>query len=321
VVAVASLLFLVYARAENDWIPNPLGGRENLEAIDFIKEMNQACYEAHPGVMMIAEESTAFPGVSQPVDGGGLGFGFKWNMGWMHDFLSYMSHEPVHRKYHHGEATFAMIYAYHENYMLVLSHDEVVHGKGSLLDKMPGDRWQKFANLRLFLTWMFTHPGKKLLFQGAELAQSKEWSHEESLPWHLLQYPEHAGVKALIQDLNRLYTEEPALHQLDHRPEGFEWIDHLDSAHSFFAFVRRGQNGSDLVIAVNATPVPRTDFRLGVPQPGFYEEILNSDAERYAGSNIGNGGGRDADLVPAHGRDQSIMITLPPLSTMIFRRR
>jgi len=319
--AVASMLYLDYSREDNDWVPNPEGGRENLDAISFLKEMNQACYEAHPGVMMIAEESTAFPGVSHPVSSGGLGFGFKWNMGWMHDFLSYMQREPVYRKYHHGEATFAMIYAYHENYMLVLSHDEVVHGKKSLLNKMPGDRWQQFANLRLFYAWMFAHPGKKLLFQGAEIAQGEEWNHEVSVPWHLLEHDEHAGIRRLVQDLNRLYREEPALHELDHRPEGFEWIDHLDSDHSFFSFVRRSQHGDDMVIAVNATPVPRNGFQLGVPQPGFYQEVLNSDSERYGGSNTGNVGGCHSEPNPAHGREHAIGITLPPLSTIIFKRQ
>ncbi|MCB1230556.1 MAG: 1,4-alpha-glucan branching protein GlgB [Verrucomicrobiae bacterium] len=318
--AVASMLYLDYSRKEGQWIPNQYGGRENLEAIEFIRMMNSTCYEAHPGIMMIAEESTAFPGVSRPVSDGGLGFGFKWNMGWMHDFLSYMAHEPVHRKYHHGEATFAMIYAYHENYMLVLSHDEVVHGKQSLLHKMPGDRWQQFANLRLFYSWMFAHPGKKLLFQGAEIAQGREWKHSESVDWHLLQYGEHAGIKRLVQDLNRLYSSEPAIHELDHWPEGFEWIDHLDSEHSLFSFIRRSRNGGEVVVVVNATPVVRRDYRLGVGTAGYYTEIFNSDAEVYGGTNVGNLGGVHSEPIESHWREHSLVLQIPPLATIMLRR-
>jgi len=319
--AVASLLYLDYSREEGQWIPNQYGGRENIEAIEFIKDLNQAAYAAHPGILMIAEESTAFPGVSRPVDTGGLGFGLKWNMGWMNDSLAYMSHDPVHRKYHHGMATFSMIYAYHESYVLVLSHDEVVHGKGSMVQKMPGDRWQQMANLRLFLAWMFAHPGKKLLFQGIDIGQSEEWSHSQSLPWHLLDYPEHSGMKALVKDLNRLYVSEPALHELDHEPGGFEWIDHNDAKRSLFSFVRRSREGETIVAVVNATPVARADFRLGVPEGGFYEEILNSDSSLYGGSNLGSAGGIPADRAESHGRDQSIVIQLPPLATVWFKRR
>jgi 1,4-alpha-glucan branching enzyme len=319
--AVASMLYLDYSRKEGEWLPNRFGGRENLEAIDFVKQLNQACYEAHPGIMTIAEESTAFTAVSRPVDAGGLGFGFKWNMGWMHDFLLFMSREPVHRKYHHGEATFAMIYAYHENYMLVLSHDEVVHGKRSLLSKMPGDRWQQFANLRMFFGWMFAHPGKKLLFQGSELAPSDEWNHDQSLDWHLVHHVEHESIQTLVRDLNALYVNEPALHELDHHPEGFEWIDHLDSENSVFSFLRRGQRGKEVLIVVNATPVSRGDFRLGVPKQGLYEEIFNSDASRYGGSNFGSAGGTHSEEIGWHGRECSIRIKLPPLACVMFRLR
>lgn len=318
--AVASMLYLDYSRQEGQWVPNRHGGRENLEAIEFIRQLNAICYEEHPGIAMIAEESTAFRGVSRPVSEGGLGFGFKWNMGWMHDFLSYFSREPVHRKYHHGEATFAMIYAYHENYMLVLSHDEVVHGKKSLLEKMPGDRWQQFANLRLFLTWMFAHPGKKLLFQGAEVAQSREWDHDRSVDWHLLEYPEHWGIFRLIQDLNRLYVHEPALHELDHWPEGFEWIDHLDSERGLFSFIRRNRSGGEIVVMVNATPMVRRDFRLGVGAAGFYREVFNSDSENYGGTNLGNLGGVASQAIESHWREHSIVLQIPPLATLVLKR-
>ncbi|MEM9280239.1 MAG: 1,4-alpha-glucan branching protein GlgB [Verrucomicrobiota bacterium] len=319
--AVASMLYLDYSREEGEWVPNRFGGRENIEAIEFIKQLNQICYEENPGIMTIAEESTAFPGVSRPIDAGGLGFGFKWNMGWMNDSLSYMSHEPIHRKYHHGVATFSMIYAYHESYVLVLSHDEVVHGKGSLVQKMPGDRWQQMANLRMFLAWMFGHPGKKLLFQGIDIGQSEEWDHSQSLPWHLLEYSEHGGIKSMVKDLNRLYTSEPALHELDHEPGGFEWIDHNDAKHSLFSFIRHGRSGETIVVVVNATPVPRNGYRLGVPTGGFYEEIFNSDSELYGGSNTGSGGGIPTHDHEAHGRPNSIQVDIPPLGTVFFKLR
>jgi len=319
--AVASMLYLDYSREAGQWIPNQYGGRENLEAIHFLKELNQVCYAEHPGIMTIAEESTAFPGVSRPVDTGGLGFGFKWNMGWMNDSLSYISHEPVHRKYHHGVATFSMIYAYQENYVLVLSHDEVVHGKGSLIQKMPGDRWQQMANARLFLAWMFAHPGKKLLFQGLDFGQTDEWKHHQSLPWHLLEFPEHAGIHFLVRDLNRLYVSEKALHELDHEPGGFEWIDHNDAKHSLFSFVRRSKQGETIVVVSNGTPVPRPGYRLGVPDAGFYEEIFNSDSRIYGGSNVGSAGGIPSQDALAHGRPQSIQIDIPPLGTVMFKRR
>ncbi|NNE94367.1 MAG: 1,4-alpha-glucan branching protein GlgB [Verrucomicrobiales bacterium] len=319
--AVASMLYLDYSREHGQWIPNQFGGRENLEAIDFVKELNSTCYERHPGIMMIAEESTAFPGVSRPIDTGGLGFGFKWNMGWMNDFLEFMSKDPIHRQHHHNEATFSMIYAYHENYMLVLSHDEVVHGKGSLIGKMPGDEWQQRANLRFFLAWMYSHPGKKLLFQGAEIAQGKEWDHGESLDWHLLENPAHAGIQTLVRDLNRLYADETALNELDHDPAGFEWIDHLDSENSLFSFVRKGRGASDLtLVVVNATPVPRQEHRVGLTAPGVYRQIFNSDAEVYGGSNIGTGGSPvSSEPIGWNSREHSIQIQLPPLATVFYR--
>ncbi|MDF1740298.1 MAG: 1,4-alpha-glucan branching protein GlgB, partial [Verrucomicrobiales bacterium] len=314
--AVASILYLDYSKEAGEWVPNKFGGRENLEAIEFLKQLNQTCYEENPGIMTIAEESTAFPGVSRPVSGGGLGFGFKWNMGWMNDSLSYMANEPIHRKYHHGKATFSMIYAYHENYVLVLSHDEVVHGKGSLIQKMPGDRWQQAANVRMFLSWMFAHPGKKLLFQGIDIGQGEEWKHDQSLPWHLLEYDEHKGTQSLVRDLN-----EPALHELDHEEGGFEWIDHSDAENSLFSFIRRDRGGNSIVVVTNATPVPRKGYHLGVPEGGYYEEILNSDAEVYGGSNIGSGGGIPSTDHPAHGKSQSIQVNIPPLATVFFKRR
>jgi 1,4-alpha-glucan branching enzyme len=319
--AVASLLYLDYSREAGEWVPNKFGGRENLDAIEFLKQLNQVCYEENPGIMTIAEESTAFPGVSRPVDTGGLGFGFKWNMGWMNDSLSYMSHEPIHRKYHHGMATFSMIYAYHESYVLVLSHDEVVHGKGSMVQKMPGDRWQQMANLRMFYAWMFAHPGKKLLFQGLDIGQSDEWDHNQSVPWHLLDYDEHKGVQNVIRDLNRLYTSEPALNELDHEAGGFEWIDHEDSENSLFSFLRRSRDGETIIAIVNATPVLREGYRLGVPDGGFYEEIFNSDAEIYGGSNQGSGGGIPTQEQEAHGKPHSIEITIPPLGAVFLKRR
>ncbi|HQZ28040.1 MAG TPA: 1,4-alpha-glucan branching protein GlgB [Verrucomicrobiales bacterium] len=318
--AVASMLYLDYSREAGQWIPNQYGGRENIEAIEFVKQLNQICYEENPGIMTLAEESTAFPGVSRPVDSGGLGFGFKWNMGWMNDSLRYMSHEPIHRKYHHGSATFSMIYAYQENYILVLSHDEVVHGKGSIIQKMPGDRWQQMANARFFLARMFSHPGKKLLFQGIDFGQTEEWNYSQSLPWHLLEYPEHSGFQRLVRDLNRLYVSEPALHELDHEPGGFEWIDHNDAKHSLFSFIRRSSRNEIIVVVINATPVPRSGYRLGVPEGGYYEEILNSDSGLYGGSNVGAAGGIAAQEQEAHGRSQSIQIEIPPLATVFFKR-
>ena len=317
--AVASMLYLDYSRRPGEWVPNVQGGRENLEAIYFLKRFNEVCYERFPGIMTIAEESTAWPGVSRPTFLGGLGFGFKWNMGWMHDFLAYMSREPIYRKYHQGDITFSLLYAFHEHFVLVLSHDEVVHGKGSLINKMPGDAWQKFANLRLFYAWMYSYPGKKLLFMGGEFGQWREWNHDQSLDWHLLQYPFHDGVRRLIQHLNYLYKEEPALWQLDDSFEGFEWIDFHDAESSVVAYLRKAENGSKLLFVVNATPVPRHGYRIGVPDEGWYEEVLNTDAETYGGSNTGNFGGKHADPVAWQGQAQSLSISLPPLAVVAFR--
>lgn len=319
--AVASMLYLDYSRKEGQWIPNEFGGRENLGAIEFIKQMNAVCYEECPGIMTIAEESTAFPGVSRPIDMGGLGFGFKWNMGWMNDSLNYVSKQPIHRKFHHNDATFSMIYAYHENYILVLSHDEVVHGKMSMINKMPGDKWQQLANLRMFYAWMYAHPGKKLLFQGDEFGQTAEWNHDRSIDWHFLEYTEHAGVHRAVRDLNHLYLSEPSLYALDHEPGGFEWIMHDDAENSVFAFVRKGMQGECIVVLVNATPVVRQGFRVGVPYSGFYEEVFNSDSELYGGGNMGNAGGIPSEGQGSHSRENSIVVTLPPLATVYFKLR
>ena len=317
--AVASMLYLDYSRQPGEWVPNCHGGRENLEAIAFLKQFNEVAYGRFPGILTIAEESTAWPGVSRPTYLGGLGFGFKWNMGWMHDFLLYMSREPIHRRFHQGEATFSLIYAFHEHFVLVLSHDEVVHGKGSLLGKMPGDLWQKFANLRLFYAWMYAHPGKKLMFQGGEFGQWAEWNHGQSLDWHLLGLPLHAGLHRLVRDLNTLYRGEPALWSLDDSPEGYEWIDFRDSDASVLSFLRRGLDGSVLVFVINATPVHREHYRIGLPGAGRYEEILNTDAAIYGGSNHGNLGGVDAEPLPWQGRPHSALLYLPPLALIALR--
>lgn len=316
--AVASMLYLDYSREHGQWVPNIHGGRENLDAIGFMKELNQQCYAQHPGVSVIAEESTAWGGVSRPVSTGGLGFGFKWNMGWMNDTLRYMQENPVHRKFHHGEATFSMLYAYDENFMLVLSHDEVVHGKRALLDKMPGDRWQQFANLRMFFAWMWTHPGKKLLFMGGEIGQWREWNHERGMDWEVLFGREHVGLQKLVRDLNALYTGNPALHTLDHSPGGFSWLDANDWERSIFAYVRQSPAGERCYVAVNATPVPREGYRMGVARGGLYRELLNTDSEIYAGSNLGNGAGLTAQQVPWQGMPWSVVATLPPLATVVL---
>jgi 1,4-alpha-glucan branching enzyme len=318
--AVASMLYLDYSREHGEWVPNQYGGRENLEAIAFMKELNTQCYTQHPGVMMIAEESTAWGGVSRPVASGGLGFGFKWNMGWMNDTLRYMEKEPIHRKHHHGEATFSMLYAYDENFILVLSHDEVVHGKRALLDKMPGDRWQKFANLRMFLAWMWTHPGKKLLFMGGEIGQWREWSHDRSLDWEVLFGEEHKGLQKLVGDLNRLYTTKPALNRLDHEAGGFRWLDANDWENSLFVYMRTAPEGDAAYVVVNATPVPREGYRLGVSESGFYKELLNTDSAMYAGSNLGNGSGLTAEPTPWQGQPFSVVITVPPLAAVVLAR-
>ena len=318
--AVASMLYLDYSRKAGEWVPNVHGGRENLEAIEFLKHFNAVCYERFPGIMTIAEESTTWPGVSRPTYLGGLGFGFKWNMGWMHDFLHYMSYEPIHRRYHQGEATFSLTYAFQEHFVLVLSHDEVVHGKGSLLNKMPGDPGQKFANLRMFYAWMYAHPGKKLLFMGCEIGQWQEWNYDQSIDWHLLQYPLHDGLRRLVQHLNLLYKSEPAFWENDDSYVGFEWIDCSDTDTSIFTFLRKAESGSTLLFAVNATPVPRHTYRVGAPSEGWYEEILNTDAGIYGGGDIGNGGETHAEPVPWQGRSHSLCLTLPPLSTIGFKR-
>lgn len=314
--AVASMLYLDYSRSE--WLPNQYGGRENLEAIDFLHLLNTVVHSAHPGVMMMAEESTAWPQVTRPIHVGGLGFDLKWNMGWMNDTLRYMSHEPVHRKYHHDMLTFSMLYCFTENFLLPFSHDEVVHGKQSMLNKMPGDEWQQFANLRALYTYMFTHPGKKLLFMGTDFGQGLEWNSTQVLDWYVLDYPVHQGIKALVRDLNRLYHIMPALHQHDFEWQGFEWIDCHDADQSVISFLRRGDQDF-VIVVVNFTPVPRYDYRIGVPAPGVYREIFNSDSQFYGGSNMGNGARLPvAEPIPWMGRPYSIALTVPPLAGIVF---
>src|SRR5713101_4572434 len=318
--AVASMLYLDYSRKPGEWVPNQFGGRENLHAIDFIKRFNEVAHGKFPGVLTIAEESTSWPAVSRPTYLGGLGFSFKWNMGWMNDTLKYFSRDPIHRKYEHNKLTFSLLYAFTENFLLPFSHDEVVHGKNSLLHKMPGDMWQQFANLRLLYAYQYAHPGKKLLFMGQEIAQRHEWSEARSLDWHLLQWDSHRGIQHLIADLNHLYAAEPALHQVDFDWHGFEWVDANDSDNSVLTFIRRGKNSEDLIVAViNATPVVREGYRLGVPNPGLYREILNTDAAHYGGSNVGNLGGQQASDQPAQGRPYSLVLTLPPLAAVYLK--
>jgi len=317
--AVASMLYLDYSREAGDWIPNRYGGRENLEAIEFLRRMNEIVYTRGGGAFTVAEESTAWPMVSRPAYVGGLGFGYKWNMGWMHDTLLYMSKDPVHRKHYHDSLTFGLLYAFTENFILPLSHDEVVHGKGSLLGKMPGDRWQKFANLRAYFTFMYTMPGKKLLFMGGEFAQEREWNHDIGLDWQLLDDPMHAGVQRLVRDLNLLYRGMPPLHELDCEPEGFEWIDCHDSDQSVISFVRRGKDRERFVVIVcNFTPIARRNYRIGVPRGGHYREVFNSDAEMYGGSNVGNFGGCLSEASPFQGRPYSVALTLPPLAVLVL---
>lgn len=317
--AVASMLYLDYSRQPGEWVPNRYGGNENLEAIDFLRRMNETVYATSPGVMTIAEESTAWPGVSHPTYTGGLGFGFKWNMGWMHDTLRFIGKDPIHRRYHHHDLTFGLLYAFTENFILPLSHDEVVHGKGSMLGKMPGDRWQRFANLRAYYGFMWGHPGKKLLFMGGEIAQEREWNHDVSLDWHLLDDPYHRGIQSLIRDLNRIYREFPALHERDTEAAGFQWLISDDAENSVIAWARRGDRDNEIMIVIsNFTPVPRSEYRIGVPLPGFYREIMNTDAEMYGGSNVGNLGGVAADELESHGQPCSISLTLPPLGTIML---
>ncbi|HVN49330.1 MAG TPA: 1,4-alpha-glucan branching protein GlgB [Bacteroidota bacterium] len=320
--AVASMLYLDYSRKAGEWIPNKYGGRENLEAIEFLKKMNRLVHQYYPGVLTIAEESTAWPGVTNNIESGGLGFSMKWNMGWMHDMLLYFSKEPVYRSYHHNNLTFALLYAFTERFLLPLSHDEVVHGKASLLHKMPRDDWQKFANLRLLYGLMFGFPGKKLLFMGSEFGQRDEWSSERSLDWHLLQYAPHSGVQRWVKDLNAVYTRESALHQVDFSYSGFEWIDFQDAFNSVISFCRKSADGSKKILVVcNFTPVPRRHYRVGVPDGGTYLEILNSDSEFYSGSNVGNAGAIAAEAIPQHGREYSVDLTLPPLAAIFLKRR
>jgi 1,4-alpha-glucan branching enzyme len=318
--AVASMLYLDYSRKEGEWIPNQYGGRENIEALAFLRRLNQEVYGRHPDVQTFAEESTAWPAVSRPTYVGGLGFGLKWDMGWMHDTLDYMARDPVHRKFHHNQLTFRMLYAFLENFTLPLSHDEVVHGKGSLLGRMPGDLWQKFANLRLLFGYMYAQPGKKLLFMGGEFGQWNEWNHDSSLDWHLLDGNLHAGLQHWVRDLNRLYRREPALYELDCSPKGFEWIDCSDVQNSIVSLIRRGRSTEGTVLAAcNFTPVPRHNYRLGVPRAGFWEEVLNSDAHLYGGSGQGNLGGAEADPTAHHGQPYSLNLTLPPLAMVVLR--
>ena len=318
--AVASMLYLDYGRNAGEWVPNQYGGRENLGAIQFLRALNESVYRDHPGVQTIAEESTSWPMVSRPTYLGGLGFGLKWNMGWMHDMLRYMRENPVHRKYHHDRITFSLMYAFHENFVLPFSHDEVVHGKGSLIGKMPGDTWQQFANLRLLYGYMWAHPGKKLLFMGSEFGQRREWQHEEGLEWWVLQHGEHAGLMHWVGDLNRVYASEPALHQLDFERGGFEWIDCCDTDKSAVSFIRKSRDAEDIVLVVcNFTPVPWENYLVGVPREGYWREILNSDAPYYGGSGVGNHGGVRSHPVPAHGRYHAIRITLPPLAVAYFK--
>ncbi len=319
--AVASMLYLDYARKDGEWLPNKFGGNENLDAIEFLKKLNCAFYKYFPDALSIAEESTDWPMVSRPVHLGGLGFGEKWNMGWMHDTLKYFSKDPVFRKYNHDKLTFSLWYAFNENFLLPLSHDEVVHGKGSLVGKMPGDEWQKFANLRALYGFMYTHPGKKLLFMGDEFGQVGEWNHDESLDWHVLQYPVHSGLKRWVSDLNRLYKNEPALYELDFVPGGFEWIDCQDWEDSTLSFLRKGFDPADTILVVcNFTPVPRYNYVVGVPEGGAWRELLNSDAEIYNGSGVGNLGEVTAVDDPTHGKPYRLNLTLPPLSVVLLKK-
>ncbi len=319
--AVASMLYLDYSRKHGEWETNIFGGNENLEAISFLKEFNEACYSHFPDIQTIAEESTSFTGVSRPVFLGGLGFGMKWMMGWMHDTIKYFSEDPINRKYHHNQITFSLIYAFTENFMLPFSHDEVVYGKGSMLRKMPGDEWQQFANLRLVYSFMFTHPGTKLLFMGGEFGQGEEWNYQHALQWHVMEYPNHQGIKATVKALNGLYKSEPALYEKAFSPEGFEWIDGGNSNDSILIFARKGHDAkNDLVIVLNMTPVIRHDFRVGVTASGNWKEIFNSDAQNFWGSGITNTNAVKSDAVNWHGRDNSIKITIPPLAALVFKK-
>jgi 1,4-alpha-glucan branching enzyme len=318
--AVASMLYLDYSRKDGEWIPNQYGGRENIEAISFLRRFNEDVYKGRPDIVTIAEESTAWPMVSRPTYLGGLGFGMKWDMGWMHDTLLYMGQDPVHRKYHHDKLSFRLVYAFTENFVLPLSHDEVVHGKGSLIGKMPGDTWQKFANLRALYGYMYGQPGKKLLFMGGEFGQWREWNHDSSLDWHLLEDPAHAGLSRWVEEINALYRREPALHELDFDPAGFEWVDCNDAEQSVLTFLRKGRSTDDILLVVcNFTPVPRHNYRVGVPRGGYWREVLNSDAREYGGSGQGNIGGADAVPIAAHGRLHALSVVVPPLAAVFFK--
>jgi 1,4-alpha-glucan branching enzyme len=315
--AVASMLYLDYSRKAGEWLPNRHGGRENLEAIDFLREVNELVHGRHPGAMVVAEESTAWPSVSRPIYVGGLGFTFKWNMGWMHDTLSYFHHDPIHRRYHHNQLTFGLLYAFTENFMLPLSHDEVVHGKGSLLNKMPGDRWQQFANLRSLYGWMWAHPGKKLLFMGGEVAQEREWSHDRSIDWHLLGLPEHQGIRDLVATLNDVLRREPALYEKDAEAEGFSWIDASDVDNNVLSFMRVSETGRTVVCVANLSPLVHHDYRIGVPSGGAWEELVNTDAQEFGGSGVTNGTVVALDE-SWQGRPFSVALTLPPLGVCWF---
>ena len=317
--AVASMLYRDYSRKAGEWVPNIYGGRENLEAIGFLRHLNAVVAERCPDAIMIAEESTAWPGVSRPISAGGLGFSYKWNMGWMHDTLNYIAKQPIHRQFHHNDMTFGLLYAFTENFILPISHDEVVHGKGSLIGKMPGDRWQRFANLRAYFGFMWGHPGKKLLFMGSEFAQEREWNHDRELDWPSLDDPPHAGVQRVVRDLNQLYVSEPALHQRDCDGRGFMWTVGDDLSNSVYAFVRTAENGPSILVISNMTPVPRHDYRIGVPHAGVWREIFNSDSDYYWGSNIGNAGRVETSAIAAHGHAQSVQLVLPPLATIFLR--
>jgi 1,4-alpha-glucan branching enzyme len=316
--AVASMLYLDYSRRPGEWIPNVHGGRENLDALEFLRQLNTGIYADHPDVQVIAEESTAFPGVSRPVDAGGVGFGLKWDMGWMHDTLLYLSRDAIHRRHHHSELTFRSVYAFTENFLLPLSHDEVVHGKGSLLGKMPGDDWQRFANLRLLYGYQYGQPGKKLLFMGDEIAQQREWDHEGSVDWHLLESSAHAGILRWVADLNRLYRECPALHERDVDPGGFAWTRLNDPDTSLISFLRMSSGDSPILVVCNFTPVPRPNLLVGVPRGGYWRELLNSDAHTYGGSDMGNLGGIEAHPVPNEGMPWTLTLTAPPLGCLFF---
>jgi 1,4-alpha-glucan branching enzyme len=319
--AVASMLYLDYSRKAGEWVPNKFGGRENLDAIDFLRQLNTVTHAEAPGSIMVAEESTAFPAVSRPTYVGGLGFTYKWNMGWMNDILQYIHKDPVFRRYEHRHLTFSLLYAFTENFILPFSHDEVVHGKGSMIDKIPGDIWQKAATLRTLYGFMYAHPGKKLLFMGAELGQWREWNDDRSLDWHLLDEGAfHAGLRRFVQALNWLYAAEPALHDLDFSPDGFQWIDCNDNENSVVSFIRKARDPRESVVALlNFTPVPREGYRIGVPEAGFYKELLNSDSAYFGGGDVGNGGGVATEPIPSHGWDQSLRLTLPPLGCLYFK--